>query len=149
MKPFFGKTKRVKVSDLHINPALCPSDDPIFDRLFDQALKGITPVYFGAVPLGLCIPADPDYRPDKHPGAAAAIEATCQEAVQGKFRRLIVYPRGIWFVVSDDYVPLFACVRGMPDYVPCWILGKPDNELVKDLQGPIAQADLRKAFGLE
>lgn len=146
--PFFGKTKRVKVSDLSIDPGLCPNDDPTFDRLFDQAMKGITPVYFGSVPLGLCIPADPDYRPDKHPAGAAAIEASYQEAVQGKLSSLIVYPRGIWFVVSDDYVPLFASLRGRPDYVPCWILGKPDNELVKDLQGPIALADWRKSFGL-
>ena len=145
---FFGKGKRVKPEDVSVDPGLRPNDDPTFDLLFGQAMKGITPVYFGAVPLELCIPADPDYRPDTHPIGAQAIEATFQEGASGNFSNLIVYPRGRWFVVSDDYIPLFAYLRGSPDYVPCWILGKPDNELVKDLQGPIAPTDLPKAFGL-
>lgn len=148
MLRFFGKAKRLKPEDVSVGPSWRPNDDPTFDLLLGQAMKGITPVYFGAVPLALCIPADPDYRPDAHPIGAQAIEATFQEGARGNFSSLIVYPRGRWFVVADDYIPLFAYLRGSPDYVPCWILGKPDNELVKDLQGPIAPTDVPKALGL-
>ena len=145
---FFGPKKRVNMADIHIDPGLCPNHDPTFDKLFEQAMNGITPVYFAAVPLGLCIPADPDYRPDLHAAGAAAVQAVYDEASQGKFPRLIVYPRGIWVVVSDDYIPLFAALRGRPDCLACWVLGRPDNDLVKDLQGPIAASDVRTALGL-
>ncbi len=145
---FFEKWKRVNTDEIGIDPGLCPNNDPTFDLLFKQAMNGMTPVYFGAIPLELCIPADPDYRPDTHPIGSQAIEASFQEGARGHFSRLIVYPRGKWFVVSDDYIPLFAYLRGSPDYVPCWILGKPDNDLVKDLQGPIAHSDVPNALGL-
>ena len=144
----FFKRDQIRTSSINIDLNLCPNKDSTFDRLFEQAMKGETPVYFGAVPLALCIPADPDYRPDMHNIGAQAIEIALNDAKRGNFHNLIVYPRGIWFVVSDDYIPLFASLRGLPDYVPCWILGKPNNELVKDLQGPISVTALPQAFGI-
>ncbi len=67
----------------------------------------------------------------------------------GQFRNLFVYQRGKSFVVSDDYIPLFAALRGRPDYVPCWVFGRPDSDLARDVQGPIVQDDVLKILGLE
>jgi len=61
---------------------------------------------------------------------------------------MIAYPRGKWFVIADDYIRLFAAQRGRRESVICWILGKPDNELVRDLRGPIALEDVPKALGM-
>lgn len=99
--------------------------------------------------MALCIPFDPDYRPDLHPVSEQTIRQAMQRWQDGNLPAIIVYPRGIWFVVSDDYIPLFAALRGQPDYVPCWILGKPDNDLLKDTQGPFDPKELTKALGLE
>lgn|GEM_PF-3692089 len=45
-------------------------------------------------------------------------------------------------MVSDDYISLFAALRGLPDYVPRYILGRPENPHIRDLQGPIRQQDV-------
>ena len=62
--------------------------------------------------------------------------------------RLFVYQRGKWFVVSDDYIVLFAALNGLPDYVPCWVLGKPDGDLVRDVQGTVASKDVAQLLGI-
>jgi ribosomal protein S28E/S33 len=31
----------------------------------------------------------------------------------------------------------------------CWILGKPDNELIRNIEGPVALKDVPKALGLK
>ena len=80
---FRKKVERVDAGELRVDPGLCPGEDERFDRLFEQAMKGMIPVYFAAVPLGLCIPADPDYRPDKHPVGAAAIQAALEAKCPG------------------------------------------------------------------
>lgn len=67
----------------------------------------------------------------------------------GQFQNLFVYQRGKSFVVSDDYIPLFAALRGRPDYVPCWVFGRPDSDVARDVQGPIVQDDVLKTLGLE
>jgi len=139
---------RVPTDSLHFHPDLTPKHDELLTRLMEDALVGDVPVYFAAVPLSLCIPFDPDYRPDLHPVGAKVIEAVSAAWRQGKFNRLIVYSRGIWFVVSDDYIPLFAALRGQPDYIPCWVLGEPKGDLVKDVQGPIEQGEVAKALGI-
>ncbi len=59
-----------------------------------------------------------------------------EEWSNGQVQKLFVYQRGKWFVVSDDYIVLFAALNGLPDYVPCWVLGKPEGDLVRDVQGP-------------
>jgi hypothetical protein len=105
-------------------------------------------VYFATIPFALCVPFDLDYRPDKHAVGKQAIEATAQEWAAGKYSQMVVYQRGAWFVVADDYIPLFAALRGNPTYVPCWVLGKPDAEYTKDVQGPIAVKEVQKILGL-
>ncbi|MFN7936527.1 MAG: hypothetical protein U0R19_24610 [Bryobacteraceae bacterium] len=45
-------------------------------------------------------------------------------------------------VRPDDYIPLFAALSGSPDYVPRWVFGKPDNNLARDVQGPIATEEI-------
>ena len=138
----------MNASEVYAIPGLTPKVDPRFDELMAEALKGLIPIYFGAVPLGLCVPFDLDYRPDQHPVGAEAIRQSLEQGKSGNFQKIIVYQRGAWFVVADDYIPLFGCLSGMPDYVPCWIMGKPDSALVKDVQGPIALSGVPGIFGL-
>lgn len=137
-------TKKIATKDIRTDPALCPKHDDEFDRLFEAAMKGHLPVYFAAVPLALCVPFDLDYRPDLHPLGKRTIEQIKSEWQRNNFQNLIVYPRGKWLVVSDDYIQLFAALEGRPDYLPCLVLGKPENDLLRDVQGPIAPADVPK-----
>jgi len=139
---------KVNLGDVHALPGLTPKPDVAFESRLDLALSGQLPVYFGAVPLALCVPSDLDYRPDLHPVGAAAIEKYGQLASAGRNQYLWVYQRGVWFVVADDYIPFFAALRGLPDYLPCMILGKPTGDMVKDVQGPLKHADVRRLLGL-
>ena len=137
----------IKLSELHNLPGLTPRRDETFMRLLEEAAAGRAEVYFAAVPLGLCVPFDLDYRPDRHPVGQSAILNAFEQASAGSFPKMIAYQRGAWFVISDDYIPLFAALAGLPNYVPCWILGKPDSDLVKDVQGPIDPASVKALFG--
>ena len=133
---------------IHTHPDLSPKIDEKLMSLMQQAYDGEIPVYFAAVPLVLCVPYDLDYRPDLHPVGAEIIRQIAEDAKNNKFPKMLVYPRGKWFVVADHYLELFATFEGLPAYVPCWILGKPDNELIQDLQGPIPLEDVRKILGI-
>ena len=139
---------RVPIDSIHIDSELKPQMDEHLLELMDAAMAGNLPVFFGAVPISHVVPFDLDYRPDKHPIGAQAIDAFLEDWKQGRYRHLLVYPRGIWFVVSDHYISLFAALRGRVEYLPCWILGKPENAQIKDLQGPIAEADIPKILGM-
>jgi hypothetical protein len=138
---------KVPAKDIHSLPNLTPKHDERFSALLTGAVSGEVPVYFAAVPLAICVPFDPDYRPDLHPVGEQAISQMIEAGIRGQFQKLFVYQRGKWFVVSDDYITLFAALRGQPDYVPCWVLGKPDSGLVRDVQGPIASGDVPKLLG--
>ncbi len=141
-------TERIRVADIHVSPDLCPRRDDHFARLLERALANELPVYFAAVPLAQCIPYDIDYRPDLHPVGEAAIEQAVRDAGAQKLPPLVVYPRGVWFVVADDYIPLFAALRGRPEYIPGLILGQPaQTEGLADLQGPLAPDVVRRALG--
>jgi len=143
------KIEKMKVSDLKIDPSLQPKPDPEWLRLAEAALKGQVPAYLAWVPLILCVPFDQDYRPDLHPMGRQAIHQFVEAAKLQESNSLIVYPRGKWFVVSDDYIQLFAALEGRPPFLPCVIMGKPENEMIRNLQGPIDPKDVRKVFGLE
>jgi hypothetical protein len=143
------KIVKMKVSDLKIDSSLQPKSDPEWLRLAEAALKGQLLVYFAAVPLILCVPFDLDYRPDLHPIGRQAIHQFVEAVKMQESNTLIVYPRGKWFVISDNYIELFAALEGRPDFLPCFIMGKPENDLLRDLQGPIDPKDIRKVFGLE
>jgi hypothetical protein len=121
-----------------------PKTDERFLELKRQALRGEVPIYHAYVPLGLCVPSDLDYRPDLTQGGLAELEATFNEAKQGRLQSLVVYPRGMFFVVASDYIPFFAALHGMPDYVPCWVLGEPDNPLVQQVGGPLREQDVHR-----
>jgi hypothetical protein len=136
------------VSDIQALPELTPKQDEQFSALLQGAVSGDVPVYFAAVPLALCVPFDLDYRPDLHPVGAKAISQMTEEWSNGQFQKMFVYQRGKWFVVSDDYIVLFAALPGLPDYVPCWVLGKPEGDLVRDVQGPIASNDFARLLGI-
>ena len=62
---------------------------------------------------------------------------------------MIAYPRGKWFVIADDYIRLFAALLTRPEHVMCWILGKPDNDRIRDVRGPLALEDVPRALGLK
>jgi len=137
---------RVPTERLGTIPDLVPKRDDTFVRLLVEAVGGKVPVYLAAVPLASCVAYDLDYRPDLHPIGAAAIQSVLEDAKLSA--AMIAYPRGKWFVIADDYIRLFAAQRGRRESVICWILGKPDNELVRDLRGPIALEDVPKALGM-
>ena len=61
---------------------------------------------------------------------------------------MFVYQRGKWFVVSDDYIVLFAAPAGFARVQLSWVLGKPDGDVVRDVQGPIALIDVARLLGL-
>lgn len=140
---------RVPVEKLGVIPGLVPKRDDTFVRLLTEAVGGRVPVYLASVPLILCVPFDVDYRPDLHPVGAAAIRAIMKEAKLGRAAAMIAYPRGMWFVIADDYIRLLAALRNRADYVMCWILGKPDNDRIRDVQGPVELEDVPRALGLK
>ena len=146
MKPSNQAT--IAVANVHSLPDLTPKHDEQFSALLQGAVSGDVPVYFAAVPLALCVPFDLDYRPDLHPVGAQAISQMTEEWSNGQFQEMFVYQRGKWFVVSDNYIVLFAALPGLPDYVPCWVLGKPEGDLVRDVQGPVAPKDVAQLLGL-
>ena len=143
------KSNYIAIKDLKSDPSLTPAMDGKFQDLMIECIQGRTPVFYATVPLCQCVPFDTDYRPDLHPVGKQAIEQTMDQWRKGNFKPLIAYQRGRWFVVSDDYIALFAALNGRPDYVPCWIMGKPDCEGPTDIQGPIALAEVKKVLGLE
>jgi hypothetical protein len=146
MKPF--NQASVPISTIGTLPELTPKKDDRFSALLQSAVSGAVPVYYAAVPLALCVPFDLDYRPDLHPVGANAISQMAEAWKNGQFQKLFVYQQGKWFVVSDDYIQLFAALTGLPDYVPCWVLGKPESDLVRDVQGPIASNEVSRLLGL-
>ena len=142
-----NKSEWINAADIKINESLVPKKDELFIDLLRQAIDGKTPLYYGSVPIGLCIPFDPDYRPDTHPIGMQAIDQTYNDALAGNMQPLFVYQRGYWFVVSDDYITLFVALRGLLEYVPCWIIGMPNHDLVKDIEGPIAKERILRILG--
>ena len=105
------------------HPDLTPKMDERFSQLFDEAMDGRVPVCYAVIPLALCIPFDQDYRPDLHPAGKEAIRQFADEARKGKHKFMWAYQRGYWFVISDDYMPYFAALSGLPDFVPCFVMG--------------------------
>ena len=146
MKPSDQAT--IAPSAIYSLPDLTPMHDEQFSALLQRAVSGDVPVYFAAVPLALCVPFDLDYRPDLHPVGAKAIGQMTEEWRNGQLQKMFVYQRGNWFVVSDDYIVLFAALPGLPDYMPCWVLGKPEGDLVRDVQGPVALNDVARLLGI-
>ena len=142
-------TEYVDPNDLNTHPDFNPNIDDKFIELMQSAMEGETPVFYAAVPLCICIPFDIDYRPDKPEIGKQLIEEYYQGFENNDFPPLIVYPNGKWFIVSDDYMKLFAYLRGNPTHVPCYIMGDTDNNLIQNKQGPINPKDLGKIFGFE
>jgi hypothetical protein len=105
-------------------------------------------VYFAAIPPAHIRPFDPDYDPGRVPIGEAAITETMSRWRQGQFSKAWVYQKGDSFILSDDYIIWEAVKRGQPDFVPCWVIGKPTIPEVVDVQGPIRVQDIRQLLGL-
>jgi len=143
--PQFSEPERVRVDSLKIDPATAPKSDETLIRLIREAVHGKVPVYLAIVPLARCGPFDVDYGPDVHPGVAALTEARAEQVAEQPIA-MLVYPKGRWFVVSDDYPTLWAYRRNLPDYVPCVVLGKPEGEGVEIVQGPLTAEEAKAAI---
>lgn len=139
---------RIPTRDIHTLPELTPPEDPMFVDLLEQALKGKGAVYFAAVSMSRVRPFSPTFDVEQHPIGRAAVDDIVRRWVAGQFTNSWVYQSGEEFVLSDDYVVLAAARRGQPDYMPCWVLGRPTGEGVKDVQGPISVDDLQRLLGL-
>ena len=145
---YFRRKARMDPNEISGLVGLMPLFDPVFNHLLEGAAQGRVDVYFAAVPFDLIRPFDPDYDPSKHPVGEAAIVAVSDEWRRGHFPQLWLYEKGDHIVMSDDYIPWAAALRGKPDYVPGWILGKPLNPRLADVQGPLRLEDVRAAIGL-
>lgn len=141
------RVEKVNPSGIEALSGLSPLFDPVFDHLLERALSGDTEVYFAAVPRALVRPFDPDYNPSLHPVGVAAISEVNTRWRAGDVSQVWVYPKDDGFIMSDDYIVWEALKEGQPDFVPCWVLGKPNPSTVKDLQGPLEQSAVRRALG--
>lgn len=142
--PAMSDLHKIDPKDLISESAFKPPHDNIFNALFGLAMEGKIGVYFGAVPLRLIRPFSDDFKFAMIPNGPQIIASIIDEATRGIFAHLWVYEQGDYFVMSDDYPYYEACVQGQPDCVPCWILGRPENPLVEQVQGPV---DARQAAG--
>lgn len=136
------------VDQLHVLPGLQPSHDPTFVDRLEAAMRGRLEVYFAAIPPSLIEPFDAVYAPRDHPIGEAAVRQTIEEWQAGHFHTVLVYQEGDHFVLSDDYIFWEAAKEGRPDFLPCWVLGKPEHTGIVDVQGPLAQLDVPRAVGL-
>ncbi len=134
--------QRIEVKKLAALPGLQPQHDEVFVYLGEQALSGQVEVYFAAVPLHLIEPYDKQYDPRNHPVGRALVDQVSQAWKQGKFPAIWLYPRGEKFILSDDYLAYCAALEGQPDYLPCFVFGKPSQPDVRDVQGPIQPQDV-------
>jgi hypothetical protein len=135
---------RMAVDSLIVDNQFKPPHDEVFDTLFGLAMQGDLMVYFAAVPLRLIKPFSKEFKVASIPNGQQIIDSIFEEAVRGKHQQIWVYEKGDHFVMSDDYLIYEACLRGQPDFVGCWVLGRPRNPLAKQVQGPV---DARQVAG--
>ena len=132
------RKKQVDPKEVEGLTGLRPLKDEVFLHLCEEALVGRVLVYFAAVPFALIDPFDHKYEPSKRPVGAAAIEECMEAWIKGQMRYSWVCQRGNQFILSDDYIIYHAALRGQPEFLPCWVLGKPEHPDVRDVRGPIA-----------
>jgi len=144
----FRRKELMDPAEIEALAGLRPLYDPVFAYLIEGAYKGRVDVYFAAVPFGLIRPFDPDYDPGKHPVGRAAIAEFVARWEKGDFAQSWVYQKGDEFVLSDDYIIWEAAKIGKPDFLPCWVLGKPSNTDLRDVQGPIDRREVPTLLGI-
>lgn len=140
--------KYINPDKIRVDPTLRPNYDNRFTEYYGEAIEGRIPVYYATVPVQLLIPFDPDYRPDKHPVGMKSIEAMQERWEQQNFSAIYAYQRGFWFVVSDDYISLFAAMMNNYKTVVCLVMGELNHPQVTEFQ-LIPKGEVRRAFGLE
>ena len=144
----FRRKELMDVEEIHALAGLRPLYDPILGHLLEGAYHGSVDIYYAAIPLSVIRPFDPDYDPSKHPVGAAAIADVTARWRAGHFENVVVYQKGDVFILSDDYIIWEAAKRGQPDFLPCWVLGRPQHFLAVDVQGPLARGEVAKVIGL-
>lgn len=138
---------RMDPKEIEALAGLRPLFDPVFDHLLEGAIKGVVPVFYAQVTPSLITPFDPDYMPSKHPSGEDAVQQVMAAWRQGQFQRCWVYEKAGRLILSDDYIVLEAVRRGQPDYMPCWILGKPVHVSTRNLQGPLPADEVARLLG--
>lgn len=140
-----GEHGRMMTDGLIVDNQFKPPHDQVFDTLFGLALQGDLMVYFAAIPLRLIKPFAKEFRIASIPNGEHIVDSIFAEAIKGKHQQIWVYEKDDYFVMSDDYAVYEAFLRGQPDFVGCWVLGRPRNPLAEQVQGPV---DARQAAGL-
>lgn len=107
------------------------------DALFGLAMQGDLSVYFAAIPLNLIRPYAPEFNFLKPPDGETVVRAMMTRVHQGHSYCLWVYEKDNLFIMSDDCLQYHAYLKGCPDFVPFWVLGRPKNIDAKDVQGPV------------
>lgn len=123
-----------------------PDRDERFLELGELCVKGELPMYFADAPMSAIVPFDFDYRPDRLKTHSAAMKVEEQEMLAHGLRPMIVYQRGIWLVVSDDYLRLFTLIFGGAEKVPLWLIGEPNSPFVNVIDGPLPLEKVREVF---
>lgn len=139
----------IPISKLNYIPDWELTPDPHFQKLFGDALDGKLPVYFAAIPTRLIRRFDATCRPEITISGRRVVDAITQAWREGKFQIIWVYECDGMFVASDDYFVVASVEAGKPDYCPCYVLGRPTHQEIRDIQGPIDHLKLRKGLGVE
>jgi len=142
----FRRELKMDPSEIESLAGLRPLFVPVLHHLIERAVSGHVDVYFAAVPRPLIRPFDPDYNPARHPVGRSAISEVHAKWRSGDFTAIWVYPKDNEFIMSDDYITWEAVKEGAPDFVPCWILGKPDLERRQGFEGPTRRVRRDSSF---
>lgn len=134
--------------DLIFLPELTPKKDEHLLSLLSQAFHNKIPVHFAVVPVSLIVPFDLDYRPDLHELGAKSIAAMVDELTNNKLAYPLLYPRGFWFILSDDYISLNAYIRVGVQAIGCFILGEFDHPQIKQIE-VVPPDQVRRMLGME
>ena len=127
------KARNVKVSDLKVNEEFAPKPDPVFNHLLFEAVKGRTPVHFAVIAFKCLKRFDATHRPELTVSGKHFIAQIVEAWPEGQPWPMWVYPSGDKFIASDDYFTFAACEQERQDFVPCYVLGTPDQERVEQV----------------
>lgn len=143
------KNHVMNTNDVSIIPELVPPHDPKFALLVEGALLANVDVYYAAVRPSDIVPFSSSFDPEAHPVGRRAVQDVINRWRNNEFAVIWLYDEGAHFITSDDYVVWAAVRRGQPDYVPAYLLGRPEGAPATDLQGPLTLQAVKKALGVE
>jgi hypothetical protein len=142
-------SERLNPQDLKPYPGTKPPDDPVFKYLLQEGVFGNLPIYYAEISRKRVERFDPAFRPEQTEIGRSVVRRIMEDWQRGHFAVIWVYPKGDRFVSADDYLVLAAADAGEPDFLPCYVLGRPSDSAANNIQGPLDQAKMRKKLGID